>query len=145
MWWLKNEELMALPLDYSDAERAEVIKLVEKRMEHHPAVWILTCAVCIGVPVISIPLGVPIGRWLHAQGMGIAIAHMIGVALIVLPTAFVIASYGLMSMKNIYADAAIDAMREIGRDICSDCGEWLRDLDDSASTCPSCGTERKRV
>jgi hypothetical protein len=143
MWWLKNDELLALPPDYSDVERAEVIKLVVKRMESRPAMWILLGAVCIGVPVISVLLGLPIGRWLHTQGMGIRTAHAIGVMLVALPTAFAIVSYGLMSMKNVFADAAIDAMREIGRDICSDCGEWLRDQDNSETTCPHCGAERK--
>ena len=39
--------------------------------------------------------------------------------------------------------AFLCAVRDLGYDLCTHCGYWLRELDDSVKQCPECGAQRE--
>lgn len=41
-----------------------------------------------------------------------------------------------------YAPLVYAQLREAGFDVCTKCGYWLRDLDETISQCPECGCVR---
>jgi hypothetical protein len=40
-----------------------------------------------------------------------------------------------------YARPLRQALREMGHDVCTECGYWLRDLPPESTRCPECGAE----
>ena len=42
-----------------------------------------------------------------------------------------------------HKEEIIRAMRGRGYDLCTSCGYWLKGLEDDATRCPECGTERR--
>jgi hypothetical protein len=43
----------------------------------------------------------------------------------------------------LYGKAHYQALREMGFDVCANCGYWLRGLDDNVRQCPECGAARE--
>jgi hypothetical protein len=45
----------------------------------------------------------------------------------------------------IYGKAHYEALREMGFEVCANCGYWLRGLGDDVAYCPECGARREAM
>ena len=93
---------------------------------------------CLALPVAVAACGYIIISWL-ATFASIKIAAPIGM---LSAGALCIFVFGRLIWR-LQRRAFRLALRDLGYDICINCGYWLRDLHADTATCPECGAERE--
>jgi hypothetical protein len=81
-----------------------------------------------------------IAGMLAGIGMGTLTSWSLSKALIIAPLMML----ALWSFRMIYTRPVRRAMRDLGYDVCINCGYWLRGLGEGTMRCPECGADRER-
>lgn len=127
----------------SERERLEIIERLNLHLWRHPAIRTMTVVVMFLSMGAGIFLNAPIAAWFQSLGMGRIVARMLGASLAALGVGAVALALGYWLLWSVWSRAFRSAMREIGRDVCVECGYWLRGLGDEVSRCPECGGARR--
>lgn len=126
----------------SQRDRLDVVERLNVYLKQHPAVRTMKIVVMLLSMSAGIFLNWPLSAWFQSLGMGRIIAHMIGAGLMALSVAIVSIVLGHWLLWSIWSRSFRRALREIGRDVCVECGYWLRGLDNHVTRCPECGAGR---
>lgn len=129
----------------SQAERIEIVERLNVQLSKHPSVRVMRLVVVAMALVAGASLNWPIAAWLQSLGLGRILAHVIGASAVSLVTVVVGFAVGHWVLWGLLLRAFRGALREVGRDVCAECGYWLRGLDDGVTRCPECGQARETV
>lgn len=91
--------------------------------------------------LISVPLILGWIFFLYLIGLAIPLLNVVIVPLVVVGMWVIITAL----RRPIARRANVAALREMGYDVCPDCGYWIRGLGDEVKRCPECGWQREDV
>jgi len=126
----------------SEAQRLEIVERLNEQLSQHPWVRFMRLVVVVLALAAGASLNWPIAAWLQSLGLGRIPARVIGASAVSLATVVIGFVIGYWVLWGLLLRAFRGAMREIGRDVCVQCGYWLRGLDDGVTRCPECGGAR---
>ena len=126
----------------SEAQRLEIVERLNAKLNSHPSVRVMRLVVVVLALAAGASLNWPIAGWLRSLGVGRIPAHVIGASAVSLVTVLVGFAVGHWLLWGLLQRAFRGAMRQIGRDVCVECGYWLRGLDEEVTRCPECGRAR---
>ncbi len=126
----------------SEQDRLDVIERLNAHLKRHPAFRVMTVVVLMLSLGAGIFLSKPIADWFQSFGMWRIPARVLGASVASLGTVIVGHVVGYWLLWSIWLRAFRGAMRDIGRDVCVECGYWLRGLDADVTRCPECGADR---
>lgn len=129
----------------SEAQRLEIVERLNARLSTHPSVRVMRLVVVVLALAAGTGLNWPIAAWLQSLGLDRIPARVIGASAVSLATVVAGFALGHWLLWRLVLRAFHGAMREIGRDVCAECGYWLRGLDDEVTRCPECGRARETV
>lgn len=127
----------------SEKQRLEIIDRLNVHVKRNPAIRTLTIVAIILSMAAGIFLNDPFAVWFQSLGMRFIVAKMIGAGLASLITIVVVLVIGYWILWSIVTRALRTTLREIGKDVCLECGYWLRGLGDEVTQCPECGAGRE--
>lgn len=126
----------------TEQQRLEIVERLNVHVNRHPAIRTMIVLVAVLSVIAGAFLHGPIAAWLQSLGLWRIPSRIIGASLVSLATVAVGMTLGYWLLWGICSRAFRSAMREIGRDVCVECGYWLRGLGNEISQCPECGTPR---
>lgn len=126
----------------SEAQRLEIVERLNAQLSKHPWVRVMRLVVVLLALAAGMGLSGPIAGWLQSLGLGRIPARVIGASAVSLAVVLAGFALGHWLLWGLLLRAFRGAMREIGRDVCTECGYWLRGLDDEVTRCPECGGAR---
>lgn len=129
----------------TDQQRLEIVERLNVHVSRHPAIRAMIVLVAMLSVIAGALLHGPIAAGLQSLGLWRIPSRIIGASLVSLATVAMGMTIGYWLLWSICSRAFRRAMCEMGRDVCLECGYWLRGLGDEVSRCPECGGARARA